>query len=393
MGKLVEGHMETQSQAELADRLRKMGYLITGISTVSAAFSIEEFLSRFNRIKPEDMIMFNIQLASMLDAGLPLISCLRAITSQTDNRLLKKVLEDVTLKIETGSSFSSALKSYPYHFSGLTISMVNAGEASGNLPGVLKRLAEFGERELDLRQRVSSALLYPAILSFAAIVVIVFIITFIIPKFAEIFYKAGVPLPLITRILNTFGLALKNYWQIFIFGIAALFMAANIYKNTEQGRLQFDSLKLKIPVTGPLIRKAAISRFARTLASLTASGVPILESLEIMEGTIGNEVLARVITTLREAVRGGSKISEPLRISKEFPPDTIQMIAAGEETGNLDGMLNKVADLYDSAVGYSIKRLTALLEPIFLVIMGCVVALVMSSVLVPMFDLVKVLKR
>jgi type IV pilus assembly protein PilC len=392
-GKLIEGTMEASSQGELADRLRKMSYIVTGVTLTTATASLEDLVLGLRRIKPEDMIFFNIQLSNMLDAGLPLLTCLRTISVQMENRRLKKVLEDVTLKVETGTSFSEALQSHSRHFSKLTISMVRAGEASGNLALVLKRLADFGERELDLRNRVSSALLYPAILSFAATAVIVFIVTFIIPRFVEIFSRAGIPLPVVTTILNAVGIAIKDYWYLFILGIAAFLLAARLYVNTRDGRLRFDGLKLSIPVTGPLIRKVAISRFARTLATLSGSGVPILESLEIMEGTIGNEVLARVITTLREAVRGGSKISAPLKISEEFPPDTVQMIAAGEETGNLDGMLNKVADLYDSAVSYSIKRLTALLEPIFLVVMGCVVAVIMASILVPMFDLIKVLRR
>lgn len=392
-GKLVEGTMEAPSQVELADKLRKMGYIITGITPAARGITLEELLSRLRPIKPEDMILFNIQLSNMLDAGLPLLNCLRTISVQIENKRLKKVIEDVSLKIETGASLSEAMQTYPCYFSKLTISMVRAGEASGNLGLVLKRLADFGERELDLRQRVSSALLYPVILSFAATAVIIFIVTFIIPKFAEIFLKAGVALPLITRILNAVGIAIKDYWYLFILGMVGLLLGARIYASTENGRLKFDRFKLNIPITGPLIRKAAISRFGRTLATLSESGVNILESLEILEGTIGNEVLARVIITVREGVRSGSKISEPLKISKEFPPDTVQMIAAGEETGNLEGMLNKVADLYDSAVGYSIKRLTALLEPIFLVIMGCVVAIVMASVLLPMFDLIKVLRR
>ncbi len=392
-GKLVEGTMEALSESGLADKLRKMNYIITGLSPAAGTLSLEDIVSGLRRVNPEDAIFFNIQLSSMLEAGLPLLKCLRTISIQMENKRLKKVIEDVTLKVEAGASFSEALQNHSRNFPKLTISMVRAGEASGNLALVLKRLADFGERELDLRNRVSSALLYPMILSFAGTAVVVFIVTFIIPKFVEIFSKAGIPLPLVTTILNAVGLAIKNYWHLFILGVVAFLLAARLYVNTKEGRLRFDGLKLRVPVTGPLIRRVAISRFARMLATLSASGVPILESLEIMEGTIGNEVLARVIVTLRDAVRGGSRIAEPLKISEEFPPDIVQMIAAGEETGNLDGMLNKVADLYDSAISYSVKRLTALLEPIFLVVMGCVVAVIMASILVPMFDLIKVLKR
>ena len=392
-GKLVEGAMDAPTEADLVEKLRKMKYVITGVSAASDRFSLGEFIGGFRSINPEDMIFFNIQLSNMLDAGLPLLTSLRTISAQTENRSLRKLLEDVTLKVETGSSLSEALMAHPLTFSRLTISMVKAGEASGNLGLVLKRLADFGESELDLRQKVSGALLYPAVLSVAATAVILFIVTFIIPKFADIFVRANVPLPLVTRILYGMGMAIKDYWYIFVLGLTAFFLAVRIYVNTRAGRFRFDALKLAVPVIGPLIRKAAIARFARMLATLSASGVDILESLEILEVTIGNEVLSRVVVKVREAVRSGSKISEPLKVSAEFPPDTVQMIAAGEETGNLDVMLNKVADLYEAAVAYHIKRLTSLLEPTFLLIMGCVVAVIMASILVPMFDLVKVLRR
>ncbi len=393
MGKLVEGTMEAASQGDVADRLRKMSYVITGLAPAGGGVSLDEMLSALRRIKPEDMIFFNIQLSNMLEAGLPILTCLRTISAQMENRRLKKVIEDITLKVETGTSFSEALESQSEHFSRLTISMVRAGEASGNLSLVLKRLADFGERELELRNAVSSALMYPTLLLFAATAVIIFIVTFIIPKFAEIFVKAGVPLPLVTRILNAAGLFIKEYWYLLVVGLAGFLVGMKMYVDTKAGRLNFDAFKLRIPVIGNLIRRVCLSRFARTLATLSASGVNLLESLEILEDTIGNQVLGRVIITLREGVQGGSRISEPLKVSEEFPPDIVQMIAAGEETGNLDGMLNKVADLYDSAVAYSIKRLTSLLEPMFLVIMGCVVAVIMASILVPMFDLVKVLRR
>lgn len=392
-GKSVGGTMDAPSEQELAERLRKMGYVVTGVVSTAGTISLEELFGGFINISPEDTIFFNIQLSNMLDAGLPLLTCLRSISLQAENRRMRKLIEDVALKVETGLSLSEAMQSHPGVFPRLTVSMIKAGEASGNLPLVLKRLADFGESELDLRQRISSALVYPAILTVAASAAVIFIVTSVIPKFAEIFTRLNVPLPLITRVLNTVGVTIRDYWHLIALAVVALFLGARLYINTRPGRLQFDQFKLSVPAIGPLMRKAAISRFARTLATLFSSGVPILESLEILEGSIGNEVLARVMMTVREAVRGGSKISDPLKVSGEFPPDTIQMIAAGEETGNLDIMLNKVADLYDSAVAYNIRKLTALLEPAFLLVMGSVVAVIMASTLIPMFDLIKILRR
>lgn len=393
MGKLVEGAMEAPAESDLVKKLRKMGYVITGVSVTSDAFSVNDLFAGFKRISQEDMIFFHIQLSSMLEAGLPLLTCLRTISAQMENKKLKKLLEDITVKVESGSSLSEALAAHSRAFSKLTISMIRAGEATGNLSLVLQRLAEFGEREVDLRQKISGAMLYPMVLTVAATLVILFIVTFIIPKFAEIFLKANIPLPIVTRILYDAGMAIKDYWYLFALALTALFWGARIYADTRAGRFQFDALKLKIPVVGLLVRRAAIARFARMLATLSASGVNILESLEILEATIGNAVLARVVAAVREAVRDGSKISEPLKVSTEFPPDIVQMIAAGEETGNLDAMLNKVADLYEAAVAYNIKRLTSLIEPLFLAVMGGVVAAIMASILVPMFDMVKVLRR
>lgn len=393
MGKLVEGAVEAPTEADLIEKLRKMGYVITGVYIASDVFSVQDFFTGFGRISHEEMIFFNIQLSGMLEGGLPLLTCLRTISAQMENKRLKKLLEEITIKVETGSSLSEALTVYSRDFSKLTISMIRAGEASGNLSLVLKRLADFGERELDLRQKISGAMLYPVLLFIAATVVILFIVTFIIPQFADIFLKANIPLPIVTRTLYGAGMAIKNYWHLLVLGVIALFLGARSYVNTRGGRFRFDAFKLNIPVVGPLIRRAAIAKFARMLATLSASGVNILESLEILEGTIGNAVLSLVVAKVREAVRGGSKLSEPLKSSKEFPPDVVQMIVAGEETGNLDAMLNKVADLYESAIAYSIKRLTSLLEPLFLLVMGCVVAVIMASMLIPMFDLVKVLRR
>jgi len=274
----------------------------------------------------------------------------------------------------------------------LFVSMVKAGEASGKLDIILTRLAAFTEQQADIRQKVQSALFYPIILLFAGIIVTLFIVTFIVPQFAEIFVKVGVPLPLPTLILYHIGISIKQFWYVLPLTVLGFWMLVRSYLNTEFGRLRFDRLKLEFPVIGSLYRKIAISRFARTLGMLVTAGVPILQSLDIVKGVVANEVLARVIGHVRGAVERGEKIFESLKISREFPLDTIQMISVGEETGDLDEMLGKIADFYDLAVGYSIKKLISLIEPLFLCVLGGLVGLIMASMLLPIFDMIKVLR-
>jgi len=258
---------------------------------------------------------------------------------------------------------------------------------------VLSRFVQFTEHQADLREKIRGALFYPLILLSCGIAVTLFIVTFIIPKFTEIFLKAGIKLPLPTLILSHIGMAIKQFWYLII--LLVIFCCAGIkyYIKTESGRFNLDRLKLNLPIIGSLYRKAAISRFSRTLATLVATGVPILKSLDITEDVIANAVLGNIIRNVRIAVEKGEKISESLKISEEFPQDTVQMISVGEETGDLAGMLNKISDFYDMSLGYSIKKLVTVIEPLLLVVMGGMVGFIMASMLLPMFDMIKVLHR
>ena len=393
IGKLVKGTMEAASKDELIDRLRKMGYMTTQVTEVLGGINIGSAVEKFQRISTEDMIVFNIQLANMINAGMGLLTSLKGIREQIGNKRLREVIGKVTRNIEAGDSFSDALARHPRIFSKLFINMVKVGEASGKLDVVLNRFAIFIEHQADLKQKIRGALLYPVILMVASVAIIAFIISFVMPNFVRIFNQAGVDLPLPTMILYKLGIMVKKYWWLIILGIISVILGIGIYVKTARGKLQFDKFKLKLPVIGSLTRKLAISRFARTLATMIESGVPILQCLDIVRDIIGNEVIAGVVKNTRESVEKGEEIAESLKISEEFPPDTVQMIAVGEKTGNLDGMLNKISDFYDKAIGYSIIKLTALLEPAFLVIIGAVVAFIMASMLLPMFDMVKTLRR
>jgi type II secretion system protein F len=404
-GKPVKGVMEARSTAELSKKLTDLGYMITEITeekgggpagaTGPASFDtwLQNLQDRMQRVKTDDIIMLNIQLANMITAGLNLMSSLRTLANQTEHPYLKKVIDDIHRNVEMGSSLSDAVAKHPRIFTPLFVSMIRAGEASGTLDVVLNRLAKFAEHDADLQQKVKAAFVYPIILVILGTLVVIFMITFVLPTFVEIFSKANVQMPLPTRVLQWISIVMRKYWYLLIAGTVGVIIGFKAIVKTKVGHYQFDRFKLKIPVVGILIRKICISRFARTLATLVSSGVPILQALEIIENVVGNDVISRVIKDVREGVSKGEKLAEPLKESGEFPPDTIQMIAVGEESGTLDAMLNKVADFYDVSTGYSIRKLTALLEPVFLVIMGSVVGFIVASLLLPMFDMMKTIRR
>ena len=393
MGKPVKGIMSAASKDELVDKLHRMGYMTTSVVEAKSEIKIESFIEKLRPVSTEDMIMFYVQLSNMINAGIPILDSLKTLARQVDNRRLKTAIGEVSRSIEAGAHFSDALARYPHVFPKLFVSMVRAGEISGKLDMVSARYAEYFERQTDLKEKVKGALFYPLILLVAGVTVTLFIVTFVIPQFAVVFTKAGITLPLPTLILFKIGEGIKKFWHVGILSAIALWFGFKLYRNTQHGRLLIDRIKLKIPILGLLYRRSALSGFSRTLGTLTTSGVPILQSLDVTRDVVENEVLGRVITGARVSVEKGEKLSEFLKISNEFPPDVVQMVLVGEETGNLDTMLNKVADFYDMSVGYTIKKLTTALEPLFLLIMGGLVGFIMASMLLPIFDMIRVLRH
>ena len=392
-GKLVKGIMEAIGREELVEKLHKMGFMATRVKEALPGVSVEPLFGKLKRINTEDMIIFNVQLSNMINAGISILASLDMLQKQVENRKLKNIIGDISREIESGDSFSQALSRHPATFSRLFVNMVRAGEASGKLDIVLTRFSEFAEHQEDLKQKIKGALFYPVILLCAGVAVTLFIVTFIIPQFAEIFIKTGIALPIPTLILYRIGMVIKHFWYLLGLLVIAGFIAVRHYVKTETGRFNFDRFKLNLPLFGQLFRKSAISRFSRTLGTLVASGVPILESLGITKEVMDNEVLARVVENTRNSVEKGEKIAESLKISEEFPPATVQMISVGEETGALDVMLNKISDFYDMSIGYTIKKLTAIIEPLFLAIMGGMVGFIMVSMLMPIFDMMKILRH
>jgi len=392
-GKLVRGVIDALSQEEVAEKLQRMGYTPVTITKVFAGLKLEQLGWNFRRIKAQDIVMFNVQLANMLNAGLSIISSLDTLQKQNENKRLGEVIGCVSRSVEAGESFSQALAKHPRVFPNLLVSMVKAGEAGGDLDNILNRYAEFAEAQADLQQKIKEALYYPVILIAAATGVIVFLATVLIPKFVEIFNRAGISLPLPTIILYGMGTAIRQFWYVIILSAVLIVLGIRRYVRTKTGKFRFDKVSLKLPILGPIVRKTCISRFARTLSTLVGSGVPILESLDIVSDVVNNQVLGQVIRQMRQSVEKGERLAESLKVSEEFPSDTVQMISVGEESGNLAKMLNKISDFYDRATGYSIKKMVASLEPILLVVMGIVVAFTMASMILPMFDMIKVLRK
>ena len=392
-GKLVRGVIEALSQEEVAEKLHRMGYVPVTITEVFTGLKLKQLEWNFRRIKTENVVMFNVQLANMLDSGLSITSSLDTLQKQTENKRLSEVIGRVSRGVQAGESFSQALAKHPRVFPSLFVSMVKAAEASGDLDKVLNRYAEFAEAQADLQRKIKEALYYPVILIAAATGVIVFIATVLIPKFVEIFNRVEISLPLPTIILYGIGTAIRQFWYLIILSGVLIILGIKRYVRTETGKFRFDKVSLKLPIIGPIVRKTCISRFARTLSTLVGSGVPILESLDIVSDVVNNQVLGRVIGQMRQSVEKGERLAESLKVSEEFPPDTVQMISVGEESGNLEKMLNKISDFYDRAIGYSIKKMVASLEPILLLVMGAIVAFTMASMLLPMFNMAKLLRR
>lgn len=393
IGKAVSGTMEAASNPELIDKLHKLGFMATSVSETRRAAEGHSFLDRFTGVSSGDLLMFYIELSNMIGAGLPILTCLNTLYKQIENKRLKAAVGNVARQVESGSSLSQGFASESRIFHRLFINMIKAGEASGSLDTVLMKYAEFYEKQEDLKQKVSGALFYPMILLTAGIIVSLFIVTFVIPQFAEIYTKAGIKLPIPTLIVYKAGIALKHYWLWILIAFVLLFIGFKVISRTPRVAFLIDSLKLRLPIVGSLYRKVIITRFTRTFATLFGSGVPVLESLDITKEVTGNEVIARVIDNVRKCVERGEKISEPLKISEEFPPDVVQMISVGEETGALDTMLNKTADFYDMTVNYAVRKLTTIIEPVFLVIMGIMVGSILASMLLPIFDMVKTLRH
>lgn len=388
-GNVLEAVIDAPDQRTAMERLRAQKMIVLEIN--EAAPGLLDALKKYNPLAPKvtsnDIVLFSRQMSTLVSAGVALVSGLNILSEQMENPAFKTVVIKVKEDIEAGLSIADALKKHPNAFSDLYVAMIKAGEVGGILDVILERLSTYLEAAEDLRHKVKGAMMYPMVVCTIAGAVTVFLLVGVIPTFKEIFAGFGAELPLPTRIVIGISEFIQTkWWLIILVAVGGGYGGAQFVK-TENGKRLFDTNALKLPLFGPLLRKVAVAKFTRTLGTLVKSGVPILQAMETVAQTSGNKVIEKAIMDAREAVREGERIAEPLKKSGVFPPMVVQMIAVGEETGNLDTMLAKIADFYDQEVDVAVKGLTSMIEPIVIVIMGVVIGGIVIAMFIPMFEL------
>ncbi len=387
-GKLINGTLEAESQSGVANRLKQMGYAPISISEANAGMNREiKIPGMGDKIKLKDLAIMSRQFATMINSGLSLLRSLDILANQTENKALAKVLGEVRGDVETGVALSTSLAKHPNVFPPLMVNMCRAGEVGGFLDSVLLQIAENFESEVKLRGKIKSAMTYPVVVFVISIVAVVGMLLFIVPVFVGMFDGFGGELPLPTKILVWLSGMMKFAAPVGAVAFVAFMVAWPKVKHDIRVRSALDPLKLKLPVFGGLFQKIALSRFSRNLGTMLRSGVPILQSLEIVAATTGNIVLERAVRDVQDSVRHGESLTRPLEKHAVFPPMVVQMLAVGEDTGALDTMLHKISDFYDQEVEATAEALTSLLEPLMIAFLGGVIGAMIIALYMPIFKL------
>jgi type IV pilus assembly protein PilC len=384
-GAVQKGELAANSKEDVMALLRKQN-----IQPINVTAKPKQIKISFGtpKVTDKDIVIFTRQLATMIDAGLPLVQCLDILGSQTESVALSKVVVQVRQDVESGSTFAESLKKHPKVFDNLYCNMVAAGEAGGILDTILQRLASYMEKFAKIKKQIKSAMIYPSVILFVAISVVSLLMVVVVPMLAAIFAESGQTLPLPTRIVVAISNFMKGWGGLgLVGGLVGAVVALKQWRKTENGLRAQDAFALKIPVMGSLIQRVAVAKFTRTLGTLLTSGVPILEGLIIVARTSGNKVVEEAIMVTRQAVSEGKTLAEPLSKAKVFPAMVVQMISVGEATGALDNMLNKIADFYDDEVDSAVGALTSMLEPMLMIFLGVVVGFVVVAMYMPIFQM------
>jgi type IV pilus assembly protein PilC len=388
-GAVKKGELTAKTRDEAVDQLRKQNVVVTSLEekTGSGGGLKIQFGSG---LTDKDLVVFTRQFGTMINAGLPLVQCLEILSTQSENKVLREAIGEVKVSVEAGATFSDSLKRHPKIFNELYVNMVHAGEVGGLLDTILTRLAKHIEKAMKLKGQIKSAMVYPSAIIGVAFIVITVLMIWVIPIFAQMFSelssgKVGLPGP--TQLVIDMSNAFQSYWYMGLGVIIGLVFGIKKYYATARGRMNIDKFLLKIPIVGDLIRKASVANFTRTLGTLLASGVPLLDGLSICAKTSGNKVIEEALVNARVSISGGKTIAEPLANSEVFPKMVTHMIAVGESTGALDSMLGKIADFYEDEVDQAVASLTALLEPMMMVFLGVVIGFIVIAMYLPIFKM------
>jgi type IV pilus assembly protein PilC len=390
-GNLVTGTLVADNERLVLERLREMGYTPLEVGKDKKGLNLEINIKPA-KIKLKEVAIFSRQFATMVNSGLPILRALSILSDQVSNKELAKTLVAVRNDVEQGASLSVAMAKFPKAFNDLYVAMVKSGETGGMLDDVLLMLADVLEREVHLRQKIKSAMTYPVAVVALVVLIMSAMLLFVVPQFKSIYTQLGGTLPLPTRVLLMASDGVKKYWYMVIAFTFIFVFVFKRYKKTEKGRATLDALKLKIPIFGTLFHKTALSRFSSTAGMLLRSGVPILQALDIVADTVNNKVMSRAVVDVQQSVREGESIAKPLARHAVFPPMVVQMLAVGEETGQVDTMLDKVAKFYDQEVEAAVDALTSLIEPLLIAIIGGAVGAAVIALYMPMFNIIKLIQ-
>jgi type IV pilus assembly protein PilC len=388
-GQVTSGTIVADNEALVLQRLREQGLTPLDVSKQSRGMNIE--LSK-KKVKLKELAVFSRQFATMVNSGLPILRAISILADQTSNKTLAEALSVVRLDVEQGASLSQALQKHPKIFNDLYISMVRSGETGGSLDDTLLSLASTLENEVRLRGKIKSAMTYPVAVVGLVVLIMSAMLLFVVPQFESIYADLGGTLPLPTRVLLGLSKAFKTFWWMFLGGAFGFRFALRRYKKTERGREVIDGIKLRVPIFGSLFHKTALARFSSTLAMLLRSGVPILQALDIVMDTVNNKVISKAVQDVQSAVRDGDSMARPLMKHAVFPPMVVQMISVGEETGQVDTMLEKVSAFYNQEVEASVDALTSLIEPLLIATIGGCVGAAVVALYMPMFQIIQLIQ-
>ena len=385
-GQIIEGLQDAKDEKELVAILKSSSYMPISVEQTAGSGGSMEIT--FARVKKKDMAVFCRQFHTMLHAGVSVVKSLDILERQTENKLLKKAIANVYDNVQKGLTLSEALKENSKVFPSILISMVEAGEVSGSLDTIMERMSVHFEKEFRIDNKIKGAMIYPIMLACVATAVVVFMMVAVMPTFVGMFESSGVELPAPTRLLLAISYSLSHQWYMYILAIAAMALGIRYFGRSEYGGMLFDTWKLRLPVIKNTNVKIATSKFNRTLSTILSSGIPLMQGIDLVSRVLGNKYIAKKLENAKEEVRKGVPLSVTIRETRVFPPMVDAMIKIGEESGDLDGIMNKTADFYDEEVDVAITKMTEMMQPIMIIVMALIVAFIVISIALPMFDMV-----